>query len=103
MPPNRVIAWSGQVKDRDYNVFVVALKNGDIIDSESTQTDPEHEKKNREGLSSLAEWNEAMNSFGDAFRTERLPEDRFADCCPNCGSRLVKGLCLRCGIRPYEN
>jgi hypothetical protein len=82
----------------DCNGFVVALSHGDIIDSESPQTDPEEEAKLRsEGYNSLQKWNEAMNSFGDAFRIERFPEDRFADCCPSCGSRLINGKCPRCG------
>jgi hypothetical protein len=30
-------------------------------------------------------------------------EDRFADCCFNCGSSLIDGKCPNCGTRPYEN
>ena len=84
------------VKCKDCNGFVIALRNGELIDA--SEPDPTEEAKPRsEGYASLAEWNEAMDSFGDAFRTARFPEDRFADCCPSCGSRLINGKCPRCG------
>ena len=28
---------------------------------------------------------------------EGFPENRFADCCPNCGSKLIAEKCPRCG------
>lgn len=88
----------------DCSSFMVAVKNGDIIDSESPQTDPETEKKLREeGYCSLKEWNDNMNDWNKGFRNRDSIDEAEArrypnlrDICPICGRVLVSGKCLVC-------
>ena len=37
------------------------------------------------------------NSVPMENQFEGFPEDRFADCCPNCDSKLIDGKCPICG------
>lgn len=88
----------------DCSRFMVAVKNGDIIDSDSPQTDPEIEKKLREeGYCSLKEWSEAMDDWDKGFRNRDSIDEAEArrypnlrECCLNCGRTLVSGKCLVC-------